>query len=166
MNAPARTGSPSVRYCDKPWLDASNAACVTPSRRSPAMFARKVTISGVVSPVATLPSGVVTPSVPIEAALCPAIRHSWRTSSTVEVLPLVPVTATTSCGNGAKNFAASRANALRGSPSAMCAAPVTRASGRATTATAPAETASSMKLSPSNRAPLNAPNTVPGATLR
>src|SRR6185436_1953048 len=40
------------------------------------------------------------------------------------------------------------------------------ASGRATTATAPRVTASGMKSSPSNTAPLNAPKTLPGATLR
>src|SRR3546814_5595489 len=51
VNAAARTGRPSVRYCDSPWLDASNARCVTPSRASPATFDRKVTMSGVVSPV-------------------------------------------------------------------------------------------------------------------
>ena len=44
----------------------------------------------------TAPTGRlwVTPNVPIDAERCPAIRHSCRVSSTVEVLPLVPVTAT------------------------------------------------------------------------
>src|SRR4029079_3793245 len=42
----------------------------------------------------------------------------------------------------------------------------TSASGRATTATAPRLTASPMKSSPSNTAPLNAPKTLPRATLR
>ena len=51
-------------------------------------------MSGVVSPVVTWSSAVVTPSVPIDAERCPAIRHIWRVISTVEVLPLVPVTAT------------------------------------------------------------------------
>ena len=51
-------------------------------------------MSGVVSPVVTCSSLVVTPSVPMLADGCPAIRQSWRVSSTVEVLPLVPVTAT------------------------------------------------------------------------
>ena len=40
------------------------------------MFERKVTMSGEVSPVETLSSGVVTPNVPIEAARSPAIRQS------------------------------------------------------------------------------------------
>ena len=35
-------------------------------------------MSGVVSPVVTWSSAVVTPSVPIEAERCPAMRHSWR----------------------------------------------------------------------------------------
>ncbi len=55
-------------------------------------------MSGVVSPVFTWSSDVVTPSVPIDAERWPAIRHSWRVISTVEVLPLVPVTATTVSG--------------------------------------------------------------------
>ena len=62
------------------------------------MLLRKVTMSGVVSPVFTWSSDVVTPSVPIDAERCPAMRHSWRVISTVEVLPLVPVTATTVSG--------------------------------------------------------------------
>ena len=123
-------------------------------------------MSGVVSPVATVSSGVVTPSVPIEAARCPAMRHSWRVISTQEVLPLVPVTATTVSGTGVKNRAARRANARRGSEAAMWMAPSTRASGRATMATAPAATAAGMKSSPLTLAPWKAPNTVPGATLR
>ena len=101
-------------------------------------------MSGVVSPVVTCSSAVVTPSVPMLAEGWPAIRQSWRTSSTVEVLPLVPVTATTVSGKGPKNFAASRAKARRGSGSAMCTAPSTVASGRDTTATAPATMASAM----------------------
>src|SRR3546814_12061974 len=93
VKAAAFTGRPSVRYWSRPWLDASNAAWVTPSAARPDMFDRKVTMSGVVSPVEALASDVVMPSVPIEAALKPAIRHSWRVLSTVEGLPFVPVTA-------------------------------------------------------------------------
>ena len=55
-------------------------------------------MSGVVRPVETLPSGVVTPSVPMLAARSPAMRQIWRVISTVEVLPLVPVTATMVAG--------------------------------------------------------------------
>ncbi len=62
------------------------------------MLERKVTMSGVVRPVETWSTLVVTPSVPILADFSPAIRQSWRVSSTVEVLPLVPVTATTVSG--------------------------------------------------------------------
>ena len=69
-----------------------------PSVLSPDMLLRKVTMSGVVSPVFTCSSAVVTPSVPTDADLCPAIRHNWRVISTVEVLPLVPVTAATVSG--------------------------------------------------------------------
>ena len=130
------------------------------------MLERKVTMSGVVRPVVTCSSEVVTPKVPMLADRCPAIRQSWRTSSTLEVLPLVPVTATIISGKGWKNLAASRANSRRGSCAEMWTAPSTSVSGRDTTATAPCETASGMKSSPLKRAPRKAPNTVPGATLR
>ena len=65
------------------------------------MLFKKVTMSGVVRPVFTCSSEVVTPSVPIEAERWPDIRQIYRVISTVEVLPLVPVTATTFSGNGA-----------------------------------------------------------------
>jgi cell division protein FtsW len=67
----------------------------------PAMLLRKVTMSGVVRPVFTWSSDVVTPSVPIEAERWPSIRQIWRVISTVDVFPLVPVTATTVSGKGA-----------------------------------------------------------------
>jgi hypothetical protein len=76
-------------------------------------------MSGVVSPVETLSCAVVTPSVPIEAAEKPATCQSWRTISTHEVLPLVPVTATTTSGIGSKKGAARWANRRRGSSLAM-----------------------------------------------
>jgi hypothetical protein len=104
--------------------------------------------------------------VPIEAARSPVIRHSWRVISTVEVLPLVPVTATIVPGTGVKNREASLANACRGSGSARWTAPLTAAWGRATTASAPAATAAGMKSSPWTRLPAKAPKTLPGATLR
>ena len=62
------------------------------------MLLKKVTMSGVVRPVFTWSSEVVTPSVPIEAERCPDMRQICRVISTVEVLPLVPVTATTVSG--------------------------------------------------------------------
>ena len=68
MNAAAFTGNPSVRYWSRPWLDASNAAWLTPSVASPDILLRKVTMSGVVSPVEALSFDVVMPSVPIDAA--------------------------------------------------------------------------------------------------
>jgi hypothetical protein len=40
------------------------------------MLERKVTMSGVVRPVVTCSSAVVTPKVPIEAEGCPAMRHN------------------------------------------------------------------------------------------
>ena len=76
-------------------------------------------MSGVVNPVETLSSDVVTPSVPIEAARCPAMRQICRVISTVEVLPLVPVTATSVAGTGVKNCAASWAKTCRGLSAAM-----------------------------------------------
>ena len=76
-------------------------------------------MSGVVSPVETLPSGVVTPSVPMLAARSPHMRQIWRVISTVEVFPLVPVTATIVPGTGVKNCAARFAKVRRGSSLAM-----------------------------------------------
>ena len=76
-------------------------------------------MSGVVRPVETLSSDVVTPSVPIEAARWPAMRQIWRVISATEVLPLVPVTATMVSGTGVKNCAASRAKVWRGLSAAM-----------------------------------------------
>ena len=49
------------------------------------------------------------------AARSPAMRQIWRVISTVEVLPLVPVTATIWSGTGVKKRAASVAKARRGS---------------------------------------------------
>ena len=123
-------------------------------------------MSGVVSPVETLLVGGGDAERADRGGVMPAMRQSWRVISTVEVLPLVPVTATAVSGNGAKNCAASRAKARRGSASAIWTAPSTVASGRATTAIAPAATAAGMKSSPLTRAPWKAPKTVPGATLR
>ena len=59
-------------------------------------------MSGVVRPVETLSSGVVTPKVPMLAARSPHIRQIWRVISTQEVFPLVPVTATIVLGTGVK----------------------------------------------------------------
>jgi hypothetical protein len=94
------------------------------------------------------------------------MRHSWRVISTVEVLPLVPVTATQVAGNLWKKRAAICAKARRGLASAMWTAPATCASGRATIAMAPASIAAAIKSSPLNFSPTKAPKIVPGATLR
>ena len=58
-------------------------------------------MSGVVRPVLTWSSEVVTPSVPIDAERWPDMRQICRVISTVDVFPFVPVTATTISGNGA-----------------------------------------------------------------
>ncbi len=124
-------------------------------------------MSGVVSPVETLSSGVVTPSVPIEAARSPAMRQICRVISTVEVLPLVPVTATTVSGTGGRTARRARAKARRGSgvgDMGRAVRPWPRAGRRRRSRRR--STAAGMKSSPLNSAPLKAPNTVPGATLR
>ncbi len=97
-------------------------------------------MSGVVRPVETWSSAVVTPSVPIDAAWMPRHPPQLRGSvSTVEVLPLVPVTATVVSGKGAKYRAARPAKrSARLGVGDVGAHPRTCASGRATTATAPA----------------------------
>src|SRR3954447_12015687 len=101
------------------------------------MLLRNVTMSGVVRPVLTWSAEVVTPRVPIDAERRPVMRQICRVISTVEVLPLVPVTATTVSGYGTKYLPARAANRRRGGGSARCGARPTFASGRATTATAP-----------------------------
>ena len=124
-------------------------------------------MSGVVSPVVTCSSAVVTPSVPMLADGWPAIRQSWRISSTVEVLPLVPVTATIVSGKGCEEFAR-RAGRRPAAARRRRYGPRPRPAPRAARPPRPrpSDTASGMKSSPLKRAPRNAPNTVPGATLR
>ena len=92
----------------------------------------------VVSPVEMLPSGVVTPKVPILAARSPHMRQIWRVISAVEVLPLVPVTATITSGDGVKKRAAIRAKVRRGCSLVIWTAPSTATPGKDTTARAPA----------------------------
>ena len=55
----------------------------------------------------------MTPSVPRLADLWPSAAKSWRTKSATELLPLVPVTATTVSGWRGKNRAAASASARR-----------------------------------------------------
>ena len=96
----------------------------------------------------------------------PAIRHSWRASSTLEVLPLVPVTATIVSGKGWKN--------LRGQPGEFAArlgggemggALDLRLGPRHHRDRARGDRVGDEILAVEARA-RKAPNTVPGATLR
>ncbi len=54
--------------------------------------------SGVVWVRVLVPDGLTRPTVPRLAAVNPSPDQSWRTKEATEVLPLVPVTATTVFG--------------------------------------------------------------------
>ncbi len=62
-----------------------------------------------------MPVGVTTPTVPRLAAWNPCPAQSWRTKDATEVLPLVPVTATSVSGWSPKKRAAISASSRRGS---------------------------------------------------
>ena len=93
-----------------PWEDASMATWVTPSSTSSAIVCCNLTGSGVVSEPYSFLVGVITPIVPIVAAAKPASFHIWRVNEATDVLPLVPVTATTVSGCLPKNRAATMAS--------------------------------------------------------
>ena len=71
---------------------------VMPIWASLAKLACRVSGSGVVSPPALSQPGAMMPKVPTEAALSPNPDQICRVKSAVEVLPLVPVTATMVAG--------------------------------------------------------------------
>ena len=170
MKPAAASRTPSSRNWSSPCEDASIAACATPARARPASVSARVTGSGVVRPGPGSKPGAIRPSVPRLAALVPPAAQIWRRNSTVLVLPLVPVTATTVAGCGPASAAAICASRRRGSGS--------RISGRggtpcgqsvpcgASTATAPRATASAMNARPSARLPGSAANRSPGTTWR
>src|SRR3954469_16952373 len=111
--------------------------------------------------------GAVMPSVPRLAALWPRSSQSCRANWTVEVLPLVPVTAATEAGCRPKKRAASNASRSLGFSSSMTATPsgATVPTGPKT-ATAPRPTASATKARPSAFVPGSAANSQPGFTAR
>ena len=114
------------------------------------------------NPVRRRNPGAIRPRVPKLAAGLRPVDQIWRRNSTVLVLPLVPVTATTTSGCGPANPAASCARRRRGSRSsnngrAGTPAGHTVPSG-ASTAAAPRDTASAMKSRPSPRLPGSAAN--------
>ena len=74
------------------------AAWVTPSPASCAINCDSWTGSGVVSAPSTTRFGDTTPVVPMEAAARPVRSQICRVKVAMEVLPAVPVTATTWSG--------------------------------------------------------------------
>ena len=114
VKAAADSFSPSRRCWSRPWLEASIARCVTPSRASVARSAWSCTGSGVVSPASRVKPGETMPSVPTLAASRPSAVQMWRTKWTVELLPLVPVTAAMVAGCRPANVAAISAMRRRG----------------------------------------------------
>ena len=124
-------------------------------------------MSGVVRPVVTWSSAVVTPSVPMLAGVMP--RHPPELAGQLDGRGLAVGAGDRDdrLGKGREEFGGEPGE---GAPR-LVGGDVDRAldlglRAATTTATAPATTASGMKSSPLNRAPRNAPNTVPGATLR
>ena len=108
-------------------------------------------MSGVVSPVVTWSSAVVTPSVPMLADGCPAIRQSWRQQLDVRGLAVGPGHRDHGLREGREEFRReprerpARLGGRRYGPRHRASPP-----GRDTTATAPEATASGMKSSPLN----------------
>ena len=98
VNAAAATRTPSSRYCASPWLDASSARWSMPSSESAASTRCSAMGSGVVSCSGRHSPSTQVPRVPSDAALRPQVRQIWRVKSATEVLPLVPVTQTTTAG--------------------------------------------------------------------
>ena len=119
VKAPAASTMPSTRRCCRPWLDASIARWVTPSLAREARIECSSIGSGVVWFSVLVPRGPTTPTVPRLAARNPSAVQIWRTKEVTEVLPLVPVTATTVLGWRAKKRAAISARRWRGSLSSM-----------------------------------------------
>jgi hypothetical protein len=128
------------------------------------MLERKVTMSGVVRPVVTWSSAVVTPSVPIARRAVAGHPPELARQLDVEVLPLVPVTATIVWGKGAKNLAASSAKA-GAAPRRRYEPRLRPRLGPRTTATAPRRPPPDEILAVEQRA-LEGAEHVPGATLR
>jgi hypothetical protein len=97
VKAAAASRTPSSRRWSRPWLDASIATWVTPSSAISASRRCRVIGSGVVwaSGAENAPS---TPVVPKFAADRPIADQICRVKVATEVLPLVPVTATTVSG--------------------------------------------------------------------
>ena len=137
-----------------------------PSARGPAMLLRKVTMSGVVSPVFTWSSEVVTPSVPIDAERWPA--HAPDLAGHLDRRGLA-------VGAGHRDHrvrvrrvefarrARRTAAAARDRRDAARARPPPRAGRRPRPRRDRPPAA--MKSSPLNSAPLNAPNTLPARDL-
>ena len=125
----------------------------------PASVCGKATGSGVVRPGPARSPARSRPACPGWPPATPAAAQIWRRNSTVLVLPLVPVTATTIAGCAPGEQAASCARAARrGSGHPGSAAAAARRAARpcrcgASTAAAPRATASAMNARPSARAP-------------
>ena len=152
-----------------PCEEASMARSEMPSSASRARVSCSVTGSGVVSEPYCAPRLVTMPTVPRLAESRPRRDRICRTKSATELLPLVPVTATTVSGWRPDRRAAASASARRASATSIQAVASGRSAGRVpspATATAPAAAAAAAKSRPSAAVPGTATNTPPGTTLR
>ena len=104
MNPAAFSVSPSSRRWSSPCDEASSASRVQPNLASSAAQRATSAASGVVRPggvsgSTSAPRCSWTPSVPMLAETWPSAAKIWRQKVATEVLPLVPVTATTTAGS-------------------------------------------------------------------
>ena len=117
----------------------------------------------------TEPDGLTTPMVPRDAARRPSAANTWRVKSATDVLPLVPVIATTLRGCSGCRRAAICANAKRGSVAVrmgVAAGATTPTPGLVRMATAPLARASAINRLPSVLLPAKAAKIMPGRTWR
>jgi hypothetical protein len=112
--------------------------------------------------------------VPIFTARWPSRSQIWRVKLATEVLPLVPVTATTVSGPGPNQSAAAWASVARASSATMRAtfepdsasAAISAPARSVRIATAPSSIAPATKRAPWTCVPGSAAKSVPGRTLR
>ncbi len=96
VNAPTVNSIPPTRPIASAWLETSIATFVAPRSRMTASSACVSGASGVVKPVLMASSPMRVATVPIRPLVRPAACNPARRKNVVVVLPLVPVTPSTS----------------------------------------------------------------------
>jgi len=176
VNSATRMRVPSSRCSTMPMDEASMAQAARPASAYSRNARCSRTGSGVVMPVDSMAGGIPTPSVPTRAQPLRSCSFTWASAcashQAVVVLPLVPVTASTSiwalgCWN---HWSAIRpVAALRPGKAAMCSPEKPKGSTPCAStrqATAPRSRAEATWARPSVAAPGQAMKASPGRTLR